>query len=110
MIYNKKDIKRAVGIWNISYDDDFTIIVKDVKNYDYADNGFYYKSTSSPYLKRVNNPIVKRSFISVNGDIVTDPLTDYKLIKTIDSLDTDYGYGHDIVKILTGKKGKCLID
>ena len=106
MIYNKTDIKRAIEVWNLTYKQQVSIITKDVDNYDYEDNGKYWKSTDSTFMKRVWNPVVKRNFISVDGSIVSEPLSDYMLIKEIDHLEYGFGSGHDVIFYLTGKKGK----
>ena len=105
MVDNKKDVKRAIETWNLSFTQQVSIIRKDVKNYDYEDNGRYWKSTGGRFMKPVSKPIVKRSFIAVDGVVVSEPLTDYMLIKEIDHLEYGYGNGRDIIFYLTGKKG-----
>ena len=111
MIYNKKDVKRAVEMWNLGYKENIEIIIKEVKNYDYKDdNGTFWKKNNNPWLKRVEKPYVKRNFIYVDGEVATEPLTDYLLIKEVDGLEWDYGSGRDIISILTGKKGTWLLD
>ena len=68
MIYNKKDVKRAVEMWNLGYKENIEIIVKEVKNYDYKDdNETLWKKNNSPWLKRVEKPYIKRNFIYVDG-------------------------------------------
>ena len=109
MVNNKKEVKRAVHLWNLSFTQQVSIIRKDVYNYDYEDNGRYWKKTSGTFMKPISKPIVKRNFIAVDGVIVSEPLTDYMLIKEIDYLEYGYGNGNDIIFYLTGKKGNWLI-
>ena len=111
MINNKKDIKRAVEMWNLGYKENIEILVKDVKNYDYKDdNGKMWKNTGGYWCKRVFKEYVKRNLIIVDGKTATEPLTDYLLIKEVDGLEWDYGSGRDIIFILIGKKGTWLLD
>jgi len=112
MVTTMKEARKAIKLLNYGYVDTFDIITKTVKLYTYKSNQrdttTYWVSTGGQFMKQIPEPYGKRHFIYINGQDVTGPLTNYKLIKEVEYLDYLDGNGRDVVQIMTGQKGQWI--
>ena len=97
--------RHAIEMWNLTYRENVEVLSVAVPLYVYVDNGIFYVPGRGNYLTQTHRPAAVRNFILIDGQVVTEGLTDYMLARTIEEANDAYGYGRDVIMFLSGQPG-----
>ena len=83
--------RHAIEMWNLTYRENVEVLSVAVPVYEV-------------YSRCIHEAAV-RNFILIDGQVVTEGLTDYMLARTIEEANDAYGYGRDVIMFLSGQPG-----